>query len=152
MPRPGRFTPGKDPVSIVQDAGWASGPVCTGAENLAPTGIQSPDCPARSELLYRLSYPAHKDTIRLPKWKIHVNYVMIIRDVWQGSTARHRWRLRYSYAVISKCIWQETGILGLIVHEGLQWYNPYEWSTPVGIARRTNALATSWHQRTIYST
>jgi hypothetical protein len=24
--RPGRFTPGKDPISIVQDAGWAPGP------------------------------------------------------------------------------------------------------------------------------
>jgi hypothetical protein len=32
-------------------------PVWTGAENLAPTGIRSPDRPARSESLYRLSYP-----------------------------------------------------------------------------------------------
>jgi hypothetical protein len=31
--------PGKDPIPIVQEAGWASGPVWTGAENLAPTGI-----------------------------------------------------------------------------------------------------------------
>ena len=29
------------------------------AENLAPTGIRSPDFPARSQSLYRLSYPAH---------------------------------------------------------------------------------------------
>jgi len=35
--------PGKDPVPIVQEAGWASEPVWTGAENLAPTGIGSPD-------------------------------------------------------------------------------------------------------------
>ena len=34
-PRPGRFTPGKDPVLIVQEVGWAPGPVWTGAENLA---------------------------------------------------------------------------------------------------------------------
>jgi hypothetical protein len=33
------------------------GSVWTGAEYLAPIGIRSPDCPARSELLYRLSYP-----------------------------------------------------------------------------------------------
>jgi hypothetical protein len=26
-PRPDRFTPGKDPVPIVQEAGWAPGPV-----------------------------------------------------------------------------------------------------------------------------
>ena len=30
------FTPGKDPVFIVQEAGWAPGPVWTGAENLTP--------------------------------------------------------------------------------------------------------------------
>jgi hypothetical protein len=41
-PRPGRFTPpGKDPVPIVQEAGWAPGPVWTVAENLAPNGILS---------------------------------------------------------------------------------------------------------------
>ena len=34
-PRPGRFTPGKKPVPIVQEAGWAPGPVWMGAENLA---------------------------------------------------------------------------------------------------------------------
>ena len=53
------FTPGKDPVPIVQEAGWSPGPVWTGAENLAPTRIRSPDRPARSQSLYRLSYPAH---------------------------------------------------------------------------------------------
>jgi hypothetical protein len=35
-PRLGRFTPGKDPVPIVEEAGWAPGQVWTGAENLAP--------------------------------------------------------------------------------------------------------------------
>ena len=41
--------PRKDPVPIVQEIGWAPGPVWTGAENLAsPTGIRSPDRPARS--------------------------------------------------------------------------------------------------------
>jgi hypothetical protein len=38
---------------MVQEAGWAPGPVWTGAENL---GIRSPNRPARNELLYRLSY------------------------------------------------------------------------------------------------
>jgi len=54
------YPPGKEPVSIVQEAGWASGLVWTGAENLASTGIRSPDRPARSQSLYRLSYLAHK--------------------------------------------------------------------------------------------
>jgi len=38
MPRP-QLTPGKDPVPIVQEAGWASGLVWTGAENLAAPGF-----------------------------------------------------------------------------------------------------------------
>ena len=58
------LTPGKDPVSIVQEVGWAPGPVWTGAENLAPTEIRSPDRPARSQLLYRLRYPTHVYVIR----------------------------------------------------------------------------------------
>ena len=33
------FISGKDPVPIVQEAVWAPGPVWTGAENLALTGI-----------------------------------------------------------------------------------------------------------------
>ena len=75
--------PGKDPVRIVQEAGWASGPVCGQHHALAalpagrtrhpfyrrlggprgrsgqdaPTRIRSPDRPARSESLYRLRYP-----------------------------------------------------------------------------------------------
>ena len=51
-PRAGRFTPGKDSVPIVQEAGWAPGPVRTVVENLAPAGIRSWDRPAYSELLY----------------------------------------------------------------------------------------------------
>ena len=51
------FNPEKDPVPVVQEAGWAPGLVWTGAEN---TGIRSPDRPARSQSLYRLRHPAHR--------------------------------------------------------------------------------------------
>jgi hypothetical protein len=53
------ITFGKNPVPIVQEAEWAPAPVWTDAENLALAGIRSPDRPARSQSLYRLSYPAH---------------------------------------------------------------------------------------------
>jgi hypothetical protein len=56
-PRPGLFTPGKNPVPIVQEDGWAPGPIWKCSKNLAPTEIRSPDRPARSQSLYRLSYP-----------------------------------------------------------------------------------------------
>jgi len=54
---PGRFTPRKNPVPILYEAGWAPEPVWTGAENLAPTGIRFPNRPARSKSLYWLRYP-----------------------------------------------------------------------------------------------
>jgi hypothetical protein len=55
-PRP-TLPPGKDPVPIVQEAGWAPGPVCTGGENLASTGIRSPDRPARSSVAIPTELP-----------------------------------------------------------------------------------------------
>ena len=81
-PRPGRFTPGKDPVPIVQEAGWAPGPVWTGAENLAATGIRSPDLPARNETLYRLSYPGPFGTTGLG--------VYIVKDATNLKTQLHK--------------------------------------------------------------
>ena len=54
-PRP-HFTPGKDPVPILQDDGWAPGPVWTGGKS-RPHRDSIPDRPARSQSLYRLSYP-----------------------------------------------------------------------------------------------
>jgi hypothetical protein len=38
---PAAFSSGKDPVPIVQEAGWAPEPVWIGAENLAPPGFDS---------------------------------------------------------------------------------------------------------------
>ena len=55
---PAAFTLGKDPVPIVQEDEWALEQVWIGAENLAPTGIRSPDLPARSESLYWLRHPS----------------------------------------------------------------------------------------------
>jgi hypothetical protein len=56
---PATFYLWKYPVPLVQEAGWAPGPVWTGAENLASTGIRSLDRPARSQSLYRLNDPTH---------------------------------------------------------------------------------------------
>ena len=54
---PGRFTSGKYLVSITKKAWWARGPVWTDVEYLATNGFRYPDRPARSYLLYGLSYP-----------------------------------------------------------------------------------------------
>ena len=56
-PRP-HFTPGKDPAPILQEAGWATGPVWT-EEKSRPHRDSIPDRPTRSQSLYRLSCRAH---------------------------------------------------------------------------------------------
>ena len=64
-PRPERFTPGNDPVSIEWKARWAPRPVWMGAENLAPAGIRYSERPARSTVaipteLSRPLYPQER--------------------------------------------------------------------------------------------
>ena len=56
-PRP-HFTPGKDPVPILQEAGWAPGPVWTGGKSL-PLRDSIPDRPARSSVAIPIELPAH---------------------------------------------------------------------------------------------
>jgi len=49
---PAALHPGKRPGTIVKEAGWAQGPVWTGAENIAPTLIRSPARPTSSESVF----------------------------------------------------------------------------------------------------
>ena len=56
-PRP-HFTPEKDWVPNLQEAGWAPGSAWTGGKS-RPHRDSIPDLSARSHSLYRLSYPAH---------------------------------------------------------------------------------------------
>ena len=64
-PRP-HFTPGKDPVPILQEVGWTPGPIWTGGKS-HPHWNSIPDHLARSQLLYRLSYLAHISLKYSPK-------------------------------------------------------------------------------------
>jgi len=54
-PRP-HFTPGKDPVPILQEAGWAPGPVWTGGKS-RPHRDSIPDLPARSSVAIPTELP-----------------------------------------------------------------------------------------------
>ena len=108
-PRP-LFTPRNDPVPIVQEAGWAPGPVWTGAENLAPTGIRFPDRPARSQSLYRLSYPAHYTVIGT----YIVPYFQNCYSYWTGSFRLTQEKSRCSNA----CPVQKVNWHGLLLETG----------------------------------
>jgi hypothetical protein len=79
---PAAFTPGEEPVPIAQEAGWAPPPVWIGAEYLASTGIRSPDLPARSESLYRLSHSGH--TIIRKRRKLNIGKFLALDS---GRTA-----------------------------------------------------------------
>jgi hypothetical protein len=69
-PRP-LSTSGKDPVPIVQEAGWAPDRSGQVRKISTPTGIRSPVRPTRSQLLYRLTYPAHTEmSIRNDSWGV----------------------------------------------------------------------------------
>ena len=97
---PATLYPGKDPVPIVQKAGWAPGLVWTGAENLSATGIRSPDRPARRQSLYRLSYrgPHRVNALRFKigvrenrdssDWvRVLAGEIFHLRNVLKGSVA-----------------------------------------------------------------
>jgi len=60
-PAPPHFTPGKNPVPILQEAEWATGPVWTGGRS-RPHRDSIPDRPTHSHSLYRLSYRAQRRT------------------------------------------------------------------------------------------
>jgi hypothetical protein len=63
-----------DPVPIVQEAGWAPGPVWTAAKFLAPTEIRSPDRQARSKSIYWLSYRGpHVSAFQGPFWSSYIS-------------------------------------------------------------------------------
>ena len=76
------FILGKDPVPIVQKAGWPPGPVWTGAENLAPPpGLDPRTVQPVAQSLYRLSYRAHTDSA-------NATLIQSIRDLFLHEVSR----------------------------------------------------------------
>jgi hypothetical protein len=77
------LAPGKGPGTIAQEAGLTPGPVWRGAENLAPTGIRSPDRPARSESLYRLRYSGLQ---KIVDTRTRMSVLFCLGFIWQRCT------------------------------------------------------------------
>jgi len=70
------FTPGKDPVPILQEAGWAPGPIWTDGKS-RPHRDSIPDRPARSQSLYRQSYRAHMYCHKIAKITLIVRAIVL---------------------------------------------------------------------------
>ena len=103
------FTPRKDPVPIVWEAGWASELILTGAENLAPTGTPSPDRPAHSQSLYRLRYPAHYSMgtrAYVPRIKqqfgLHAGNMDQCRE-WEMNKYTYNYNFTHEFVCTSMC-------------------------------------------------
>ena len=62
------FTPGKDPVPIIQEVVWAPGPVWKGRKS-SPIGIRSWTIQPLAQSLYRLSYPTIIRSYWMSLWK-----------------------------------------------------------------------------------
>jgi hypothetical protein len=58
-----RYLRDRDPLFILEEAGWAPGPIWKGGEQFDATGIRSPDRPARGDRYYTdWDIPAHDIT------------------------------------------------------------------------------------------
>ena len=85
------FTHGKDPVPILQEAGWAPVSVWTSGKS-RPYRDSIPDRPARSQSLYRLSYPTHNLVLYYIIFiNIHLykNCKLFLTDFWIFTTANY---------------------------------------------------------------
>ena len=82
-PRP-HFTPGKDPVPILQEVGWAPEPVWKGGKS-RPHRDSIPDRSARTQSLYRLSYRPTFLWGRIP-----LLYINIYSDKIKEQTFKHK--------------------------------------------------------------
>jgi len=118
------FAPWKDPVPILQEAGWAPGPVWKGGKS-HPHRDSIPDRPARSQSLYQLSYTTH---------------IYIYRPIYYTNTAQAHYNPSRGYDDFSvffsnvapcRCRSGQEEILHLLY--GLEFQNRF-WIGPQQIA------------------
>ena len=130
-PRP-HFIPGRDPVPIVQETGWAPGPVWTSGKS-RPHLNSIPERPARSQSLYRLSYPAHEtclDRLRKTTNK-HTHSVPVQIRIWSPPPNMSN-ALGYTN-FLEKCttiLLVIVALLSLFIRNIFYcWFLPHRWQT-----------------------
>ena len=124
---PAALPKGKTRYSLYRKPGWTPGPVWMGAENIAPTGIQSPDRPVRSESLYRLSYPGpywpskivlkyryggrqisrtpNKKWVHQRNWNAHRRLLNEVEKTMKKGREKIRWMVRWWRRTMTKREW-----------------------------------------------
>jgi len=105
MPQP-HFTPRKDTIPILQEAGWAPGLIWMGGKS-RPQRDSNPDHPARSQWLYRQSYPTHTSYIYLPESTTH-SYLPANEEWWTESNiyinALKSWASRLMWGMTNRLL------------------------------------------------
>ena len=93
------LAPGKTRYPLYKRLGGSRGRSGRVGENLAPTGIRSPDRPARSESLYRLSYPGPHIYIYIPR-----KTRKCFSFSWSVSRQTHTHIYIYMYVCVCVCV------------------------------------------------
>ena len=95
------FTPGKDPLPILQEAEWAPGPFWRCGKSRSHRN-SIPDRPAHSQSLYQLSYPAHEVS------KLHTKIRFLVSNTCKLATP----------ATCELCIFTNYNVAELTVVDG----------------------------------
>ena len=99
------FKHGKESVPILQEARWAPGPVWTG-EKFRPHRDSIPDRPARSQSLYRLSYPVHFFNKDCSVFNLRFLPVLRIRISLQAKSIKILWEESlYQQCICTRWTW-----------------------------------------------
>lgn len=77
----------RDRVHILQQVRWASGPVWTGEEDVAPTGFRSHDHPTPSGSLYRPRFPGPPKFVKMRGKVIFNTFLFYVIELWQKWVA-----------------------------------------------------------------
>ena len=135
------FAPGKDPVPIVQEAGWAPGPVWTGIKS-RPTGIRSPDRqPAVSPYNDWATWPTTQ-----------CNYSLLVHDkwyIWKRPSTLCR-RRNYKINFLSVNTEQNFYIENSKFHSAAQFLTTLSHFIPSHLLSYTLLITNSYHNFVLY--
>jgi len=131
--------PGKDPVPTVQEAWWASGPVWTGVENLAPPGFNPRTVnPVSSHYTDYATWP----TI---KWHLKQVFLDKLTVALLLKTVSLVWNLKAHQSHISRKIqWHLKQLLQTLVISGSDWQQPQTNQWPLRIPTSLQCFSTKW--------
>jgi len=98
------FIPGKDPVPIVQEAGWAPGPVWTGGKS-RPHRDSIPDRPARSSVAIPTELRG-PHFLHISKKLPHINAKIALRKILIANNVTEQ-KNSGTPAYQMKCKWED---------------------------------------------